>query len=961
LTQNIASSRRLLGAASALAISTTFVTQVHAQQSTPEQTTSPTQERPAGAKPLRTGIPRGFEDVDASLRTEFDLTFQDRRLGSFEGVLKDGLFTFEDPAAVARAIGDAADQSAVQAFLSKPLASNEQFRCRPGQGIAIGCGLLPNGGSGVIVDADTFSVTLFLPRELLIQRQVSSRLLGDPAKDFSLIQNIQMSAASAGGQGRLSYGGTFTTLASVGRTALVARTTLTDVFGARSEELYAQHIWGERRAAAGLLQDFQSLTLNSYRMIGGEFGSFFGTLVDPAADNATPIEVLLPKRAQVEVYRFGVLVSSGPYEAGLQLIDTRSLPDGSYAVRVVARDGNQILLDQTRTFSRLSSAVPLGKTGFRFRVGTRVNDTFSLTAIDEAARSLFPKTTGELVTSASAQHRFKPWLASGLTVTTFGDKAFGEATLEVTRGRLSGVIGAGGGSGGTYSAVMSGGAQFERFSVYLSARRTRVGDATPEQLVSGSRYSPFFANQDLIFGSVQAQALGGSISLNGSYTRSQSLPDRHAAAIQYTRSLQLPRLGNVLLTAGASRSNFDTRVGISVSFFKRADRKTSLAFNAGGQYLSNVSAGGGRAGVSPVASVSMTRYEQVGGVDLAGELGASTDADSDRAIARVIAASRVGTGDVSAQWQSRAFGERNLTYQANLQTGFAIGGGAIKLGLRNPADSMVLVDLSRAPAVPSGPDLEQAGNPVSTPEGDAPDATSTSRGGGEVAPPRKVAEGGYRVTVDGQAYDFVGPGGRTAIGLQPLREYSVGLRPQGAPEFDLDATQRPVVLFPGNVARVRFEAQRVITIFGQAVDAAGKPLAGARVEAGNDVAQADDRGFFTITAPLAATVTVRLRNGAPCVQRRINALVDARQPAILYRFGQVACEAGVVQARNAGAKAPPASDIEASVAPDDARGKRPEDEAPVKQTSENQWKNPTKELLAIARADLARLDAILNG
>lgn len=855
---------------------------------TPSQASTEDPAEPAPVN-LRTSVPDGFQDIDAPLSTQFDLIFQGQAIGSFPGTYQNGRFTFDDPSAVVLALGDGVDGEAARAFLSQPLPANEQFRCRPGQAAAPGCGTLPSTLSGVILDVDTFTVSVFLPREALLSRVISPRELGEPYDGFSLIQNVQMSAASVGGEGGVSYGGTFTTLASVGRNALIARTTLTDVNGLRSEELYAQRLWGERRAAVGLLQDYQTLTLNSYRMVGVEFGSFFGALVDAPNDTATPIEVLLPRRAQVEIYRYGVLVSTGVYEPGLQLLDTRALPDGTYSVQVIARDGAQILLDQTRTFSRLTTAVPLGKFGFRARVGERVEDNaFGNLLTGDEGGSFLPGRTGELILSGSVQRRFTTAIGGNLSVTSFDSRIFGEGSLEITRGRLAGVVGVGGGTGGAYSAVVSGSVQFDRFSVFLTARRMRVDEEPFDLARLNRRYQPFFSDQDTVFGSVQAQAFGGAFSITGSYTSAEDLPERYTAAVQYTRSMRLPLVGSALLTAGIARSNFDTRFGFSISFFQRIDRKTNASFNVGAQHVSSSEPGGGRNGFSPIVDARVTRYEQVGEVDLVGEVGASTDADADRAAARVLAASRFGSADVSAQWQSRAFGGNNLSFQSNAETGFAIGGGAVKFGLRNPAEAMVLVDLTKAPAVRLAPSPSAAGTANTTDAAEEAPAGAT-RGATPTVPDR-VAEGGYRVTIDGRPYDYVGPGTRTAIGVPPLHEYVVGLKPEGAPEFDLDATQRKVTLFPGNVARVRFEAQRVITLFGQVVSQAGAPSPAARIEAEKDVAVADDRGFFTITAPAAGQITIRLADGALCAQRAVSSLVDVDQPAMLHRFGKLQCD-----------------------------------------------------------------------
>jgi outer membrane usher protein FimD/PapC len=89
---------------------------------------------------------------------------------------------------------------------------------------------------------------------------------------------------------------------------------------------------------------------------------------------------------------------------------------------------------------------------------------------------------------------------------------------------------------------------------------------------------------------------------------------------------------------------------------------------------------------------------------------------------------------------------------------------------------------------------------------------------------------------------------RIALGLPAYKQYTIGLKPEGAPQFDLSGTEKTVTLYPGNVDRIRFQAQRVISIYGQVLNADGNPLARARVEAGGDYAIADDRGY-TLPSP----------------------------------------------------------------------------------------------------------------
>ncbi|MDB5714170.1 MAG: hypothetical protein JWO15_1567 [Sphingomonadales bacterium] len=825
---------------------------------------------------IKTAPPKGFEDIGNAVSTEFDVTFQGRHIGSFKATYSGGSLKFAEPTKIAAALGPDVDTDTVAAFLTNPLSANEQFRCRPGQSLNGGCGILPGGSSGLIVNAETFQVSLFLARAYLISTIAPARTIGPPTSSgLSLIEGVRISAASSG-DSAVRYGGTFDTLFSLGRTALVSEISLSDNDGLRAQQLYAQRVWAERRAAVGLLQDFQSLTFASYRVAGAEFGSFYGGLVDPENDTATPLEVLLPKRAQVEVYRDGVLLSTGQYEPGLQLIDTRNLPSGSYTVRLVARDGPLILLDQTRSFSKIGSLVPPGKTAFRIRAGERLSDNFlDATENGDARGGFIPKGTGELVASGFAQRRLGKSLAASVTVTSFDSRVYGETGLQIFHGKLSGVLSAGLGSNGVYAAQVSGSLLMSKISFYLSARKVHANDSTGIS-PTDDRYQPFFRSQDSIFGSAQVQALGGSFSLTGSYTRSPDFPDRYAAGLQYTRSMRMPLVGTALLTVGGTKSDFDSRVGISISFFKQVDSKTDASFTAGGQYVPKSSTGGGRTGVSPVAEATITRTERLGAVDVTGQGGGATDADSDRVFAQLRGQSPYGSADATAQYQTRSSSGNGTSVLFNGQTGFAIGGGAIKLGLRNPADSMVIVDLTNL-KLPTSSTVSPAGaGDISVEHGDPETGV-------------KVAQGGYRITVNSKPLDYVEPGGRIAIGVPAYKEYTIGLKPEGAPQFDLTGTEKTVTLYPGNVTRVRFQAQRVVSIYGQIRDATDHPLAGARIEAGNDYTVADDRGYFTITAALTAKLEVRTAVGGACLSRVIGSMVNAKNMSLLYRFGTLHC------------------------------------------------------------------------
>lgn len=820
---------------------------------------------------LQAKAPAGFDDISTKISTLFDLSFQGHHIGPFAATYDKGSLQFADPARIAAALGGDVDVEKVTALLSQPLAGNEQYRCRPGDLATSTCGALPVGQSGVVVTPESFTVSLFLNRDYFRLIVPTARVLGPPISGPSLIQGFRMSAAAE--SGRVHYGGTFDTLGSVGRTAIVAQTVLSDDQGLREQELYAQRIWSDRRVAAGLLQDLNLLTLTSYRIAGAEFGSFYGTYLDPANDLASPLQIVLPQRAQVEVYRDNVLILTAQYDAGLATLDTHAFPNGSYNVHIIARNGGAVILDENRNYTKLAGLPPPGKIAFDIRVGERTSDNFNDDGVGSSPKNRFlPPLTGEFAATVSAQSRVGRNFAVGEKVLAFNSNVYEETSLEVFKGKLQAVIAAGAGTHGTYSGLVSGTVTFDKTSFNISARSTH----TKETLLDDAggfdlkTYRPFFRNEDSIFLSAQRKLFGGTLSLSGGYTRSQDLPNRYTYSAQYTRPIVLPLIGTALMTFQGSVSDIDRRVSIGFAFYRQVDRHTEAALNLGGE-VAHGNDGSLRNGFSPVALGTLTRTQQIGATDVTAQLGASTDADSDRVFGTARAEAALGEVDATAQYQHQALGGADTSVLLNAQSGFVIGGGSVKIGLRNPSDAIVLLD-------------------IKSDKGAVADAGDAAPPAGDRRGDPVVSAGGYRVTVDNRPGEFVRAGQRIAVGLPALGSYEIGLKPENAPAFDIDATMRTVPLYPGNVVRLEFKAREVVSLFGQAVDAHGKPIPNARVEAGTDFAIADDRGFFTVTAPRGDAMVVKTPTGGACVTRRIDDVIGKEQYGLVYRVGTVACD-----------------------------------------------------------------------
>lgn len=800
---------------------------------------------------LQTDVPPGFEDLPTRVESAFDIVYLNRRIGSFRAVVENGRIRFLQPDLIVAALGPDVLADDVRAFLSQPLATNQNLVCFPGQ--SDNCGFLPPGSSGVIVSPDTFTVQLFLARNLLAHTSGEVVELGPPSSGPSFIQNALMSLSTTTFPGdRVRYGGTFDTYASVGRSALLAQTVVDDQRGARLEYGYYQYTTNRYVGAAGLFSDYNSLLLNNYQMAGAQFGTNDRLLNNTYGQLSPPIEVVLPRAAVVELYRNGVLLSTRRYEGGLQLVDTGNLPAGSYNVEVIARDGGQVLLQETRTFVKANDIPPPGRTLFNLGAGVRVDDGFALGG-GGFDQGFLPRSTDEFVVSARAARRVGRATGVGASLLFIGSDVYGEASVSTLVGSMRFTAAAAAGTDGGYGAYVTGAGYIQGISWSLTARKVHA-DTNPVQALIDRVFAPFLRSEDSLFGNMQFPLFGGSMSVSGSYARSDGLPDRYTVGLRYARSMEIGRLGTGLVSAFASASNLDRRVGITLSFVSRINRRTTLAYAAGGEYASgrNVST---RRGFSPVARAALTRRDTLGQADLVNEVGASTDATADRVYLNSAIYSSLGSFDGVVQYENDATGRSYGSLSLNGQTGIAIGGGRVKLGLRQPGEAMVLVD-------------------VQTPENETASANRA---------------GGYRLQVDNQSYDLVRPGSLTAIGLQSLANYRIGLQPENAPDYDIDLSDRRVSLYPGNVVRLTWRAQRSFTLFGQILDISGAALEDARIQAGSDINVTDRNGYFTITGGQDAVLEIQRADGTPCFSAPVRSLVTADRGQALQRIGAIRC------------------------------------------------------------------------
>lgn len=789
------------------------------------------------------------EDID----TLFDVTVLGRRIGAFRATLSNGQLTFANPAEIATALDGTIAPDAVIRTLSQPLDLNEQYRCFPGQ--TVGCGLLPPGVTGAIVDPQRFSVELFFSADDATIEQRPPLILG-PSSSIgpTLIQNVGVSFATNdffGGE--VEYGGFLDTYASIGQTALIAQTLLSSGSGNRLNQLRLQRIFSERIAQGGLLENFRTSLLTNYRMVGGEFGTFLSPLLVDDQLSASPLDVVLPRDADVEIRRNGVLLSVRRYNAGPQRLDTAGLPDGSYPVSIIARADGVVVVDEVRTFSKAGGLPPPGRTLFTFGAGVFVPEG-RFGDPDEDEPFLPELQTDTPIVSLNISRRIASTTGAELNLVAVGDDAFAEGSVRTILSGLDGLVAVAAGTDGSYGASITGSTTVNDIRFTVSARTTRTdAPAFGGPITLDERYRPFVRSEDAVTAGAQMSIAGGSLGLSGSYSRADGFVDRYSAALRYSRPIEVAgRRG--FLTAYAQNTDQDTRVGFTLNFGFGLGQNTSGSFSGGLEHVQS-DIGSSRQGLSPILSASLSRRDRWRDFDVTSLANASTNADNDRVSLSAVVLSPYGSGDITAQHVRTQTGDFSSVF-GNIQSGFVIGGGAYKIGIARPGEAVVLADLSTA----GGAD----GNDPSS---------------------------GYRIRVDSQPTGFVRAGQRTAVGLPAYGSYQIELAPENAPSYELDNRSQTVTLYPGNVVRLQFDASRQYTLFGQLVDAGGQSLVQATVRVGDDTTQTDQFGYFVLTGEITERLDIRTEDGGSCAPIPVANLIDPSIDSPFFRLGKVACNA----------------------------------------------------------------------
>jgi hypothetical protein len=794
----------------------------------------------ASAKIEAAGIPPGFNELARQRDVLVDIYFGGRKVGEARALVRPGYLKITDPDKLLAILPNIDPTAELSATLSDELPTNAGLVCP--EGISKDCGTLSPEVAGIIYDEEHFRVDIFVnPKWLRLIRPDEDLYLSSPTAPLSLTSSAGL-ALSGSSETSPAFNLQNRTIIGFRNARIRSETSYASRIGFLMDTFVGEIDRPGIRYSAGLFWAPGLDLTGQRRIVGLGVGTQFDTRTDREAVSGTPVVLFLAQPARVDILVDGRLIDSRAYEAGNNLLDTSSLPAGSYSIVLKIHQAGGAVREERRFFAKNGQIAPVGQPVYFAYVGmlanTRPGRPVSL--------------SGNLYYQLGTARRLTDKLALDFSVIGTSQKPIFNAgawlITSLGRLRISGLVSTAGDRG---ALVQVGSGETGRLNVNFDLRRIWSHDGSP--LIPLSNHVDTFDSQPLdrrLAGEGSYTQLSGSIGYRfgsaylaviGSLRKDRGQPADYSVGPSFNWPIVNANGLQVALQANAeiTRDTSGGYVGIRMFF---ASRGYSLSSTVGRRSLS----GNGDSRLSgwrPVGDTTVHfAYGDENGTDVALAGGVTRELDSTTAHAEGSIYSRFGSarGEILQDFERG----RRTQYGLSLQTGAVANRDDLVLGGRN---------------------LEESGLVVSI-DGSSRDAQ-------------------FDVLVDGQPRGRVRAGERLPLFLRPYRSYSVRLRPVDAASVWYDTAARDFVLYPGNVEHVRWHVESLLTVFGRAVREDGTPVAKATVTSRRGIGQSNAQGYFQIETSASDRLSFDLRNGDICAVE-IGKLDEDREYASL---GKVIC------------------------------------------------------------------------
>lgn len=788
------------------------------------------------------GIPSEFSELTRPREAVVDVYFGGRKIGETRVEARPGFIRFRHPAEVVSMVPNIIKSASVARAVASELPANAQRVCP--EGTTQGCGALAPEVVGVIFNEDQFRLDLFInPQWLAVVGAEEDLYLSTPTAPLSLTSSTGMTLSDSD-TSSATYNIQNRAILGFRNARIRSDSSYASDFGLVVDNLVAEIDRPERRYSAGLFWAPGVDLIGQRRIVGVGVGTQFDTRADRASLRGTPLVLFLGQAARVDVLIDGRLVDSRLYEAGNNALDTARLPDGSYSVLLRIQEQSGAVREERRFVVKNPLIAPVGQP-LHFAYAGLLANTRPGRAI-HVSKSLFYQ--------IGTSRRLSNALAVDVSVIGTNKKPMFEAGAWVmapfARLRAAALASASGDRGALFQLAS---AQSGPLTFNFDLRRIWSRDGRPliplptyvdtfrpnspanEQLAEGS-YTQATGSVGYRLGSAYLGVLG-SLRKDNRMAADYSVGPHASWPVINTNGLQVTLQADAQLT----RTTTSAFVGFRIFYTSRKGFSTFSTFGRRGTSSRNGALPSTwRAVGGTTAHYSYRREDQT---ELALTAGLDRDIGSTTAQAAASLYSRLGSarGEIRQGFE----GDKATQYGLTLQTGTALSLGGTAIGGRHLDESALLVSLAGAPG-----------------------------------------RSEFEVMINEQPRGRVRSGRRLALFLQPYRAYKVRLRPVNAPSVWYVSGTRELTLYPGNVEQLRWEVERLFTVFGRAVRADASPVANTMITSKRGLGQSDAAGYFQIE------VTDReVLSFADAKQGSCKVAVDAVEPRDDYvSIGKVVCQ-----------------------------------------------------------------------
>lgn len=770
--------------------------------------------------------PPGFEAsaLDVPQTNYISVYYGGQFIGNVVGTYDENTIKLNDVAALVKKIPELKDPNAVAQALSGKLPTNADHLC-PADNNPDNqpyCTAITPQVAGVIFNENNYVATIFInPNYLNLAAQtVKTEALPNSTAGFSYLGVNNFAIATTSGQqtyslNNQSYFAQGNNVLNVQSNLTQTNTSATTGSSNNSFATYSLQTVNLSRLVNGTYYQVGMLTPYTGYFINGE--TILGAAIQnygivPSATQGSPIQVFLPLPAQVAVYKNGYLISTQSFAAGKQLLDTSTFPVGSYDVQLKITNSLGQTTTQTQFFVKQPSLPPKGEPNYQVSLGL-IQGNQNMSSTNGIILPSF--LTEPFFDYTETRHIWGSFGLQSTMVTNFNRAYLTEALsyygpdFQLTPGLL---VSNNMQYGWLFNFVFVP-QRWPNFS--FSSNNQKILDyktiSQNANYLTGSSFSPLSDNS-FQSNNLASLSIGQKTTMSANYQITQA--EGAASQTQYGATISRTLINNSLLTlqltgtmTKASGNNVTISVGINVGFYTVHNLAISVGAGVDNTtQILNTNTGTTYNQYEPNYNATITKnyywgVNQEGNLGITANVNHTYSADTDSISSYFTTQAAAGNFNISHNIV-RNFTNTNgvvdstssssTQISGNVQSNVAYAHGHFSYGYQGASTSGVLIYLN--------------------------------------APDKNAAADVY---VNGQAAGIAKANKTSSLFLSPYATYNLTIVPRGSAQYGYNQAPTPVTLYNGNVQFLEWVLTKQYVLFGQMVDAQGKPLANMLLESKN--------------------------------------------------------------------------------------------------------------------------------